>query len=196
MGLRYRVNARIFRIAYNSPVILSFTLIAGAVFIADQMTGQGLIKPMLSASPYFMILSPMSYVRLFSYTVVHQNWVHLSDNFMIILLVGPLLEEKYGSLSIFIMMLLTAFLASIINIFLVNAIMIGASGIVFMFIVLSSFTNLNYRYNGIPLTFILVASIFMSNEFLGTLAKDNIAHFAHIAGGICGALFGSMINQR
>jgi membrane associated rhomboid family serine protease len=64
----------------------------------------------------------------------------------------------------------------------------GASGIVFMFIILSSLTN--FRSGDIPLTFILVILLFLTREILEAFGNDNISQFAHVLGGITGSVFG------
>jgi len=70
----------------------------------------------------------------------------------------------------------------------------GASGIVFMLILLSSFTNI--EDGKIPLTLIFVALIYLGKEFVNQVSKQsgieksNIAHTTHIVGGLCGAVFG------
>jgi membrane associated rhomboid family serine protease len=97
-------------------------------------------------------------------------------------------EEKYGSKRLLIMILLTALVTGILNILFFNTGLLGASGIVFMLILLSSFTNV--RNGEIPITFILVAFLFLGKEVLESIQNDNISQFAHIIGGICGSIFG------
>ena len=66
---------------------------------------------------------------------------------------------------------------------------IGASGIVFMLIVLSAFTNI--QAGKIPLTLILVVICYLGNEVItGVLSKDDVSQFGHIAGGVMGLIFG------
>ena len=55
------------------------------------------------------ISDPLQYLRLFSYILGHANWSHFSSNFLIILLVGPMVEEKYGSSSLLEMIIVTLF---------------------------------------------------------------------------------------
>jgi hypothetical protein len=64
----------------------------------------------------------------------------------------------------------------------------GASGVVFMLILLVSFTNV--RGGEIPITFILVALLFIGKELLSGLEANNISETAHIIGGVCGSIFG------
>ena len=67
--------------------------------------------------------------------------------------------------------------------------LLGASGVVFMMIVLSSFTDT--KKGGIPITMILVVAIFLGREIIdGLVAQDNVSQLTHIVGGICGLVFG------
>jgi membrane associated rhomboid family serine protease len=109
-------------------------------------------------------------------------------NFAFVLLLGPILEEKYGSNQLLFMMAVTAVVTGLINVLIMPTGLLGASGIVFMMILLVSFTNI--RAGEIPLTFILVVVLFLAREIVGALREDSIAQFAHIAGGVCGSLFG------
>jgi membrane associated rhomboid family serine protease len=118
----------------------------------------------------------------------HVDWAHLMTNFAFILLLGPILEEKYGSSGLFFMMLLTALATGILNVLLMSTGLLGASGIVFMMILLVSFTNI--RSGDIPLTFILVVALYLTREIIASVREDSISQFAHIVGGVCGSLFG------
>jgi membrane associated rhomboid family serine protease len=109
-------------------------------------------------------------------------------NLSFILLLGPIMEEKYGSRAILIMILVTAFITGVLNTLIFDTSLVGASGIVFMMILLSSFTNI--REKEIPLTFILVTAIFVSNELVNIFKDNNISEFAHLMGGGCGSIFG------
>jgi uncharacterized membrane protein YdcZ (DUF606 family) len=64
----------------------------------------------------------------------------------------------------------------------------GASGVVFMMILLASFTN--FSEGEIPLTFILILILYIGREVFNSFRQDNISEFAHIIGGLCGSLFG------
>ena len=62
--------------------------------------------------------NPLAYVRLFTYVLGHEGWYHLLSNLMVILLIGPLLEEKYGSLQLLEMIAITAGVTGALNILL------------------------------------------------------------------------------
>lgn len=179
------------RIRYNAPVTLTFTLIATIVLMLDTLLGLGLIPGLFSipGRNHFSFTYAPNYLRLFTHAAGHWGWQHLLGNFAFILLLGPILEEKYGSFRIATMILLTALFTGLLNVFLMpDSLLAGASGIVFMMILLISFTQV--KAGEIPLTFILVALLYVSREIIGAFQEDNISQLAHIAGGACGAMFG------
>ena len=76
-----------------------------------------------------------------------------------------------------------------------NIILCGASGIVFAYIVLSSFTA--FKEGEIPLTFILVVTLFIGTEvYTGIIMQDNISNISHIIGGVTGAIVGYTVNMN
>jgi membrane associated rhomboid family serine protease len=132
--------------------------------------------------------NPLDYFRLISHAAGHSDWNHLLGNFSMILILGPGLEEKYGTKNLLMMSLVTALITGILNVAFLDTGLRGASGLVFMMIVLSSFSN--FRSGTIPLTFVLVLIIYVGQEVLLSFQTDNISHFAHILGGLCGSFFG------
>ena len=180
---------------YNSPVILTMTLLSAAALLISTLTNGAANKLLFSvyrSSP----LSPLTYLRMFTYVLGHANYAHFIGNFTIILLIGPMLEEKYGSKPLLKMMAMTAFVTALVQIiFCPGTALLGASGIAFMLILLSSFTNL--RKDGIPITLILVAVIFLSGEIINGIAQpnDGVSQMGHIIGGLCGTVFGWAITK-
>ena len=180
------------KIRYNSPVILTFSLAAILVYLVT-MAVPGL-QTLFVLAPGFSALSPASWLTLFSYTLGHAGAAHLAGNLAFILLVGPLVEEKYGSGRTLAMMAFTALVTAILQLLFFPEGLLGASGIVLMLIILSSWTN--FRSGEIPLTFILVALLFLGREVLDAFQPDQISQFAHIIGGITGGLFGLLLGRR
>ena len=113
------------------------------------------------------------------------------NNFLYILLIGPMVEEKYGSRNLLIMIGITALVTGLINNIFTKKRLLGASGIVFMLIVLSSFVNTT---NGIPLTLILICLFYVVDEIIKMIIrKDNVSHMGHLIGALCGFIFGFYI---
>lgn len=180
------------RITYNAPFTLTYTLLC---FIVVLLTTGMAIPGVLSFftvypfnTPYMQLGDPFTYLRLFSHAMGHANWMHFLGNFSYILLIGPILEEKYGSKLLLEMSFITALITGILNASFFNNALLGASGIVFMLILLASFTNV--RTGVIPLTFILITALYIGQEIYQITKSDNVSQFAHILGGICGGIFG------
>ena len=101
---------------YNSPVILTYT------FLCVSILGLEMIQPGYQVIPFFTVSShmdparPLDYFKLFSHAMGHSGWDHLIGNFTFILLLGPILEEKYGSNNLLSMLFVTALVTGIINI--------------------------------------------------------------------------------
>jgi GlpG protein len=115
---------------------------------------------------------------------------------MYILIVGPLLEEKYGSADLLFVILATAFVTGVANyIFFPQYVVLGASGVVFALIILSSLTS--FKDGTIPLTFILVSVLYIGSEVYSAIfVNDNISNFSHIVGGMVGGGLGFAGNKR
>ena len=183
-----------FRIRYNAPVILTFSLAATAVAIGAALT-KGRALGFFSVPGRMDWDNALAYVRLFTHVLGHAGWEHLMSNLMVILLIGPLLEEKYGSVQLLEMIAITAGVTGALNILLFDTGLLGASGVAFMLIVLSSLTS--YRRREIPVTFVLVVLLFVGGEVTTALTRhDQISQFTHIIGGACGAMLGLTSERR
>lgn len=186
---------RKYKITFNSPVILGFVAICFVVLILNYIT-RGVSNQLAFMTYHSSLASLMTYVRFFTHVLGHSGWEHFIGNMSYILLIGPMLEEKYGSGKILQTIAITALVTGVINyIFFWNVALCGASGVCFAFILLASFTS--FREGEIPLTAILVAAIFLGQQFYeGIAIKDNISNVAHIFGGIVGGITGFSLNKK
>lgn len=105
-----------------------------------------------------------------------------------------MLEEKYKDRLITVI-LTTAIVTGIIhNILQPNTMLLGASGVVFAFILLASITG---KENGIPITLILALVIWIGQElYNGFSASDNISQITHIIGGLSGTALGLIFKKK
>ena len=174
---------------YNSPVILTFFLLSLLVLFLDQWT-DGWTTMHLFCVYRSSLKDPLFYIRLFGHVLGHSGYSHYMNNMLLLLLVGPGLEEKYGSRNLLMTILVTALVTGLVQfIFFPGTALLGASGVVFMMIVLNSFTEM--RRGGIPLTMLLVVALYLGNEVVDGLSEsDNISQMTHIVGGLCGIVFG------
>ncbi len=174
-------------IKFNAPIVLTYALICSVVFFFDKIFGFS-VRHMFTFLNETNFANPLHIFKFVSHIAGHVSLDHLMGNMTFILLLGPIIEERYGSRQTLFMILTTAVLTALFNLFLFNTGLIGASGVVFMFIVLVSFTNV--KSGEIPITFILVAILFVGKELLNSVWDDNVSQFAHIMGGVSGAIFG------
>ena len=71
----------------------------------------------------------------------------------------------------------------------------GASGIVFMLIVMASLSGL--RRGELPLTLLLVLVLYLGGEVVDALTvQDSVSHLTHIVGGLCGAALGFSMSRQ
>lgn len=171
---------------YNSVVILSYFFISLLILILSKFNKK--FKNIFTSSRG-SIFNPLTYIRMFTHVLGHDNFMHFRNNFIYILLIGPMIEEKYGSINLLKMILITSFLTSIFNMIFSNKKILGSSGISFMLILLSSLVNIQ---NGeIPITLILIFMFYVVTEIFESIFKnDNISHLSHIIGAISGIIFG------
>jgi len=185
---------RKFVIDINAPVILWMAVISLGVLIINAAT-DGLMTRYFAAYRTSMS-DPMQYVRLFTHVLVHADAAHYISNFMMMLAIGPIVEEKYGSRNLCWFIIITALVTGLVNVlFFPGQAVIGASGVVFMLILLASFANI--KQGKLPVTVPLVAIFYIGNEvMLGLFTISNISRISHIIGGLCGAVFGALFHRR
>ena len=183
------------RITFNSPVVLSFVIISFGVMVLNYLTA-GMSNRLLFMTYHSSLLSPLTYVRFFTHVLGHSGWSHYIGNMMYLLLLGPMLEEKYGSRAIIEVILITGLVTGIVTwLIFPNIALCGASGVVFAFIMMTSFTS--FKEGEIPVTVILVAVIYIGQQvYEGLFIQDNISNMAHILGGIVGAVAGYTLNKK
>ena len=181
-------------ISLNSPVTLGYTLICFAALILDNITF-GVSNKLVFSVYHSSLLDPLTYVRFVGHIFGHANWEHFIGNIMMILIIGPLLEEKYGTSNIWFIILATALVTGLIQFFVFPAsALLGASGVVFAMILLASMTGM--KDNGVPITFILVALLYIGQQVYQAITVGGaISYMAHIVGGTVGALLGFLMNR-
>ena len=166
----YSHSRKKLRISFNAPVTLTFSALCLIACVIIQATGNSAVRAVFSV-------------------------YHLIGNMMFILLLGPMVEEKYGSKNTVIVILATAAVTGAVNmIFFPRVALLGASGVAFAFILISSVTA--REDNTIPVTFILVALLYLGREIYdGLTVKDNVSQMAHVIGGAVGSVLGFLLGK-
>lgn len=182
------------RLQYNAPVVLSFALCSLAALLLGKITN-GWTTAKLFSVYRSSLRSFLTYPRFVLHVLGHSGYAHYLNNMMMILVIGPALEEKYGSRNLFWSIFLTALVSGLVQwLFFPGSALLGASGIVFMMIVMSSLSGM--RDGQIPLTLILVLVLYLGGEIVdGVVLRDNVSQLTHVIGGLCGAFLGMSLRR-
>ena len=183
------------KILWNAPVVLMFVLLCLIATLLGEIT-KGRSTELFFMTYHSSLTNTMTYARFFTHIFGHAGWSHFIGNASYLLLLGPMLEEKYGSKELIQIIGFTAVITALVNyLFFWNVGLCGASGVVFAFIILASFTG--FKEGEIPLTFLLVAVIFIGQQVYEAITvTDDISNMAHIVGGAVGALLGYGLNKN
>ena len=183
------------KISYNAPVALTFAILSLLALALGWITN-GWTTSHLFSVYRSSLTDPLTYVRFFGHVLGHSGYSHYIGNIVLILVLGPNLEDRFGSWNTLWAIVITAVVSGLVQfIFFPGTALLGASGIVFMMILLSSFGGV--RNGTIPTTLILVAIFYLGGELWDAIfVDDNVSQLTHIIGGICGTVFGFALSGK
>ena len=182
------MNRPVLKISYNAPVTLTFALLCLLALALGALTNGWTTSHLFSV--YRSSLEPLAFFRFFGHVLGHGGLAHLVGNMGLLLVLGAGLEDRYGSGSLLLAILFTALVSGVIHfVFFPGTVLLGASGIVFMMILLSAFGGI--KSGTIPLTLIFVIVLYLGGELWDALfVQDDVSQLTHIIGGLCGTLIG------
>lgn len=189
------MNRPTMKISYNAPVPLTFALLSLLALVANHFTNGWANATLFSVYRCSLLADPLGFFRFFGHVLGHSGYAHYIGNMVLILVLGPNLEDRFGSWNVLWAILFTALVSGLVQfIFFPGTALLGASGIVFMMILLSSFGGVK---NGtIPTTLILVAIFYLGGELWDAIfVRDNISQLTHIIGGLCGTVLGFILSS-
>ena len=137
------------------------------------------------------IFNPMNFIRLVTSGFCHTDFTHFRNNFVFILLLGPILEEKFGSLVFLEMLFITTVVSSLFHLLFYDSSAIGASDNVYMMVSLCGICCATDEK--IPITFVLLFLFFVLGEIILMffyIIWDSVGHDGHVVGALCGIVFG------
>ncbi len=184
----------------DAPVTVTFSMISILLFVLDSFVVKGKWTALFMSSPaaggdfLFVPNKVLSYVRLVMYSFSAVSWEVLITNLIFILLLGPSMEERYGSVIIGLMMLVSALFSGVLNACFCKNSIVGCTPIVFMMIFLNSF--LSFSKKKIPSSFVLVFILFIVREIFVKNPNGVVGIFIGIAGGLCGSLFAFLASPK
>lgn len=189
------MKKRTFKLSYNAPVALTFALLSLIALILNIITN-GWTNYHLFSVYNAPLSDPLTWVRFLGHVLGHSGYAHFIGNIVLILVLGPNLEDRFGSWNLLWAILVTAVISGVVHfIFFPGTMLLGASGIVFMMILLSSFGGV--RNGVVPITLILVAVCYLGGELWDAIfVSDNVSQLTHIIGGLCGTVLGFALSGK
>ncbi len=207
---KFKLNIKM---TYDAPVTLTFVFVCAIIFLLDMIfmkSGKGLGLEKIFASPTnqagvlpFIPSALLSYVRLLFY-IFGTDFAGLASgissgvatlfftSLILILLLGPAMEERYGSVIIGIMIFVSALFSGVLNACFCETSLVGAVPVVFMMIFLNAF--MAFSKKKIQLSF---ASVMVSVVVLLMLNGEGAVRIIIcIAGGLCGSLFAFLTSPK
>lgn len=189
---------------FDSPVVLVFSVVSAVIFIADLILKLNLSEkifecPGAKSVPAFDFKSALSYVKLVIYPFGGENSTSFFLNIGFILLLGPVLEERYGSIMLALMIFITSLVGGVLTACVSTFGIYGCGGIVFMMIILSVLSVFIKKQLPVSWIFIfalyLAFSLFSGKKISGFMPfmQNNVPVFIQLASGICGSLFGFFV---
>lgn len=189
------------KFVYDAPVTLSFALVALLIFVLDtfafkgSFSGQWLLTPTAEGGVLPFAFSDFrSIVRLFLHVFGYTDAPFLICNLIFILLLGPSMEERYGSVIIGIMIFVAALFSGVLNACFCKVPACGAEPIVFMLVLLCTMMHLS-RSN-ISASSLAVIALFICMLVLRKNPNGVVGVVIIAAGGLCGSLFAFLTSPK
>lgn len=215
---------------YDSPVTLTFVLLSTLILALDSFALKGFLttnifichgSKAVGNIAAFDYKNFLDYLRLFTHILGSSGWQSLLANSTFILLLGPTLEERYGSPILLLMIVLTSLVGGVLNACLVPFFESGSQSIVFMMICLAAITAFSKKE--IPLSWIIVFVLYFAlklcssySDFSSSSSAPfslsstssgkkldfiefltlNLNTFTSLAAGIVGSLFGFLVSPK
>lgn len=193
---KFKLNLKF---SYDAPVTLSFVIVCVFFFLLNTFVikngalGKILASPTTQAGTLpFIVKQPLSYLRLLLYIFGSGEEVIYLTNLMIILMMGPAMEERYGSVIIGIMIFVSALFAGVLNACFCADSLVGAVPVVCMMIFLNAF--MSFSKKTVPTTFLALIVFF--GFFSINSGMSAIRLIICIAGGLCGSLFAFLTSPK
>lgn len=177
------------KLVNDSPVVLGVIVLSVIVLLSGDVLGQYCLF-----NPYDVVS-----IGLVTNIIGHANMDHLFGNAMLLLLVGPSVEQRYGSFRLLSMMMITSVTICLLQYVTDPRVALhGASGIVFMCMLLTPFTRSAQSHDRleVPLTLVLIALLYIGREIANGFHPDSTSQLAHIVGGLCGIIYGFIFQKN
>lgn len=195
---RKKINLKL---SYDAPVTLTFSLVCIVVYLLDTFLLKSFLTNNILSSPTtgegafpFVFSNFASYPRLVLYVFSSKSISLLLANTIFILMLGPSMEERYGSVVVGIMIAVSALFAGVLNACFCKNSLQGSAPIVFMMIFLNAF--MAFTKKKLPISFICIIAMYIAFECIQQGAGGIVGVIINVAGGLCGSLFAFLTSPK
>jgi GlpG protein len=192
------------RIYLYAPATFTFILISGLALVLAHFTS-GASNRLLFSVYRASWTEPLAYLRIFTHVLGHADLAHYASNFgYLVIILGIIMERKHGTENFIVFVLLTALISGAIHLIFrpANYALLGASGVVFMLVMLTTYTFLHkIKWGKHPVLLYIIITLYIGGEIflmVGQAAgfiSNNISYSTHIVGGVCGIIFGAVAQK-
>lgn len=203
-----------FKVRYDSPVTLTVTILTVLLFIIDSALLKGKMSEAVFTSygtlsdKAFASSNALSYIRILLHVFGTTSWSALLINSAFFLLIGTVLEDRYGSVIFALMIFISALVSGVIGIFSPLD-MCGATPVIFMMIFLSAVTMISKR--NLQISWVLIMVLYTAYSMATAFEKNgaliegngfirffqsNISTFICMAAGVASSLFGFLSSPK
>lgn len=189
------------KVAVDAPVTIGFVLICFFIFVIDSFFAKGFLSANVFNSPTnakgafpFIVSEPLMYAKLILYVFSTNSIQLLVLNMLLIVLLGPEMEQKYGSVIIGIMILISALFSGVLNVCFCSQPIQGCLSVIFML----AFLNVFYAIvqNKLTVSSIIVFVLVFVYEFFQKSDNGVIGILISICGGLCGSLIAFLSSPK
>ena len=187
------------KFSYDSPVALSFAIITVLVYLLNTLVLKGKIDsffyaPTAASGEFaFNFKEAASYLRLVLYQFGYFDLYFLFRDLIIILLLGQILEERYGSVIMGLMMFFSSLFSGVLNACFCTGKIYGAASIVIMMVFLNTLTSISKK--NVSILSVATIALVVCSEFF-TKSHGFLGVIVSVAGGLCGSLFAFLASPK
>jgi len=191
-----------FKVIQDGRTSCTFALIYIVFFVLDTLILKGKLNAVLLSSPTaaggdrpFVVSEFMSYLKILLYPFSTQDGNLFMISVALICMFGPAMEERYGSIIIAIMMVVSTVFSGVLTACFCKHSASGPLSIIYMLLFLNAFFNFSKKK--IPLSFIFeVVFIILIDLLLYHNPNGVVGVIVGIAGGLCGSLFAFLASPK
>ena len=189
------------KFVYDAPVMLTFALAVLVIFVLDTFVVKGKLAEKWLLSPTsaegslpFAFSDFTSIFRLFLHVLGGRDIPFLICNLIFILLLGPEMEERYGSVIIGIMIFVAALFSGVLNACFCKIPVSGSEPVVFMLILRCAMMHLSR--STVSASALVVIILFAVMLVLRKNPNGVVGVVITLAGGLCGSLFAFLTSPK